>query len=76
MSVSVPGAGVIHCDIRPKNVFMQQRLGASGAREGVGTRQAILADFDVRLVLGFQKIARMLQIVVAESDIGHMRRCP
>ena len=45
------GAGVIHCDIRPKNVFMKQRLGASGANVGVGTQQAILADFDVSIFL-------------------------
>ena len=44
-------AKVIHCDIRPKNVFMKQRLGRASP-SGAGSWQAILADFDVSLDSG------------------------
>jgi serine/threonine protein kinase len=45
-------ARVVHCDIRPKNILMKQRVGVSGADGATGTWQATLADFDVSLNSG------------------------
>jgi serine/threonine protein kinase len=45
-------ARVVHCDIRPKNILMKQRVGGSGADGATGKWQATLADFDVSLNSG------------------------
>jgi serine/threonine protein kinase len=45
-------ARVVHCDIRPKNILMKQRVGLSGAEGATGKWQATLADFDVSLNSG------------------------
>jgi serine/threonine protein kinase len=58
---------VLHCDIRPKNVFMQKRLGRAAAA-GRGSWQAILADFDVSLDSGAR--ATLLHTTRTEGPRG------
>ena len=45
-------AKVVHCDIRPKNILMKQRVGVAAADGATGRWQATLADFDVSLNSG------------------------
>ena len=45
-------ARVVHCDIRPKNILMKQRVGVADADGVTGKWQATLADFDVSLNSG------------------------
>jgi serine/threonine protein kinase len=67
-------AGVVHCDIRPKNVLMKQREGCGHGHEVMGRWQAVLGDFDVSLNSTARATLRITQTSTAKGPRGFYGR--